>query len=130
VTFINVTLESGQGSKAPRILYSWVPLSNRQAVGLRVDSQVMLPTSRCVHHGSEVAVPNVVTTPIRDAMRTIASFGFVPRRVQTELCIGAVDPNYPRVGTVAEQNPAAHAYARPGSTVTLFEPTRSNPACA
>lgn len=74
-------------------------------------------------------MPNVLTTPIREAMRTGASFGFMPRRVQTELCVGAVDPNYAHIGTVAEQSPVAHAYARPGSTITLFEPTHSNPAC-
>ena len=119
VTFITVTLASSLGSRAPMILYSSVSSGNR-STDLRVDSQVMLPTSRCVTHRSEVAVPDVVKSPIQEAMRTIASFGFVPRRIRTELCVGPVDPNYPRIGTVAQQSPAALSYARPGSTVTLF----------
>jgi len=128
VTFITVTLASNLRNKAPMILYSSISMGNHSTV-LRVDSQVMLPTSRCVTHTPEVAVPNVVRSLIHEAMRTIATFGFVPRRVQTELCIGAVDPNYPHIGTVAKQSPAALGYARPGSTITLFEPTHSNPAC-
>ncbi len=127
VSLVTVTFASNLGNKAPMILYSSVSVGQRSTT-IRVDSQVVLSTSRCGTHGSEVAVPDVVKAPIGEAMRTIASFGFVPRRIQTEICIGAY-LYYPQIGTVAKQSPAALAYARPGSTITLFEPTRSNPAC-
>jgi hypothetical protein len=128
VTFFTVTLASSPGSKPELLLYSTVPTGDR-AAALRVDAEVTLPTSRCVTHGREVAVPDVVAHPISAAMRIIASAGFAPRRIQTELCERPVMPSYPNIGSVAEERPAASAYAKRGSTITLFEPTRSNPVC-
>ncbi len=76
-----------------------------------------------------VNVPDVVRMPISKAMRTIRSFGLVPRRVATELCLGPVLPSVPRIGAVAEQGPAAFTFVEPGSVITLLESTRSNPRC-
>lgn len=83
---------------------------------------------RVVNPG-RVNVPDVVKMPISTAIRTIRSFGLVPRRVATELCLGAVLPSVPRIGAVAEQRPAAFTFVKAGSVITLFEPTRSNPRC-
>jgi hypothetical protein len=129
VSFFTVTVASTEGSRAPMVLYSFVP-AGRSSTALRVDAQVMLPTSRCVAHGSEVEVPNVVSKPMGVAMHAVVLSGFVPRRVPTELCVGPVSYRYPHLHTVAEQRPGAHTYAKRGSTITLLEPTRSNPTCA
>jgi hypothetical protein len=57
VTFFTVTIASTEGSRAPLVLYSYVPSGKRSA--LRVDAQVMLLTSRCVTHGVTVGTAKV-----------------------------------------------------------------------
>jgi len=58
VYFTEVTLASNQPGKAPRIEYSSVSVG-ANATALRVDVQVMLPTSRCVTHLSESPLAGV-----------------------------------------------------------------------
>lgn len=63
VTFFTVTIASNQGSKAPMLLYSSVTTGKR-STALRVDAQVVLPTSRCVTHGSDVDTTSRLSAPV------------------------------------------------------------------